>query len=140
MSRWSRLVRADWKSAGDPELSLSALRATAPVDSVLSVAGGEVASGSALVVAVRLGTSLGDHTRLDAGIIGVSRKGDAPSVVQYEPRLSGEFGLVSLNASGTRWYARLRSGLRFGVGLTARVAGGPQRGRVEAGIGIEVGG
>ncbi len=116
------------------------MRATASADSVASVSGGEVASGSALVAAVRLETSLGERTRLDAGILAVSREHDAPSVVQYEPRLPGEFGLVSLNASGARWYARLRSGLRLGVGLTVRVAGGPERGRVEAGVGIEVGG
>ena len=143
VSEWSRLVRADWKSAAEPGFSVSVIRATALVDSVAGVAragAGQTIRGSTLVISLRMETSIGERTRLDAGVLAVSRQGDAPSSVQYEPRLSGEFGLVSLNASGARWYARLRSGLRLGVGLTARVAGGPERGRLEVGIGIEAGG
>jgi hypothetical protein len=139
----SRLLRADWRSTGDPGLSVSVIRATALVDSLAGApraAGGRAVLGSALVLALRMETSLGERTRLDVGVLGVSRQGDAAPIVQYEPRLSGEFGLVSLNASGARWYARLRSGLGFGVGITARVAGGPEHGRVEVGIGIEAGG
>jgi hypothetical protein len=143
VSEWSRLVRADWRTTGDPGFSVSVVRAAALVDSVAGVSravGGQAVLGSALVLALRMETSLGERTRLEAGVLAVSRQGDAPSIVQYEPRLAGEFGLVSLNAPGARWYARLRSGLRFGVGITARVAGGPERGRVEVGIGIEAGG
>jgi hypothetical protein len=143
ISEWSRLARADWRSVGEPGFSISVIRATALVDSVPGASradGGQAVCGSALVVALRMETSLGERTRLDAGILGVSRRGDAPPIVQYEPRLPAEFGLVSLNAPGARWYARLRSGLCFGVGITARVAGGPEHGRVEVGIGIEAGG
>lgn len=143
VSGWSRLVRADWRSAGEPGFSASVIRSTALADSVAGAslaAGGRTVLGSSLVLALRTEMSLGDRMRLDAGVVGVSRLGDVPLVVQYEPRLSGEFGLVSLSASGVRWYARLRAGLRLGVGVTARVAGGPEQGRVDVGIGIEAGG
>jgi hypothetical protein len=131
----TRLARADWRSAADPCLSATVVRAASAADS----AGVETTVGSLLALGVRLETALG-AARLETGCFAVSSRGDPPPVTVHEPRLPGEFGLVTLSGSGTRWYARVRACLPFGAGVTARVAGGPGHGRVDAGIGIEFGG
>jgi hypothetical protein len=99
----------------------------------------ETTVGSLLALGVRLETALG-AARLETGCFVVSSRGDPPRVTVHEPRLPGEFGLVTLSGSGTRWYARVRACFPLGAGVTARVAGGPGHGRVDAGIGIEFGG
>jgi hypothetical protein len=78
--------------------------------------------------------------RFSAGVTSIASKGSPPVTVKYEPGLPGAFSLHCLNASGTRWYIRLRSGLRSGAVLTLVVAGGPRSGHSEFGIAIEAGG
>lgn len=136
----ARSARLDWRASGDPRFTVSALRAAQAARAESAGPGGESATGSAFALGVRTESPVGDRARLDAGCFVVSRRGDAPTLTVYEPRLPGEFGLVSLNASGARWYARLRAGLGAGVGISARVAGGPGRGRLDAGAAIEYGG
>jgi len=131
----TRLARADWRSTADPGLAVTVIRATSAADS----AGTEAVLGSLLALGVRFETTLG-AARLGTGCFAVSSRGEPPAVAVYEPRLPGEFGLLTLRESGTRWYARIRACLPFGAGVTARVAGGPGHGRVDAGIGIEFGG
>lgn len=72
------------------------------------------------------------------GATTVLADGTGQTIVQYEPRLPGEFGLETLNGSGTRWYILAQAALPSGAGLSVRLAGGPQRGEFEFGLGIDV--
>jgi len=78
------------------------------------------------------------RTAVTLGLAVNAASGDAPGVGHYEPGLPGEFGPRSLNGSGTRWYIRGQQVLRNHVALTARLAGGPERGRLEFGVGLDL--
>jgi hypothetical protein len=93
--------------------------------------------GSTVCVGVTGAGRAGDAVALEAGATSVMTTGSVRPAVQYEPRLPGEFGLRSLNASGTRWYIRVQTRGPFGAGVTVRAAGGPERGETEFGIGID---
>ena len=97
--------------------------------------GGE--DGSLLAASLRVDGTIGGGSSYVAGLTSVALRGDAPSLVQYEPRLPGEFGLASLNASGTRWYIRIQTGLPGGWGLSLRLSGGPERGQTRFGVGLD---
>jgi len=125
----ARRVRATLRTGGSSPVDLSVWKSASFSE------GPEV--GSLIAVSLRFGGGIGSRGSYDAGLTSVAVRGDAPSLVCYEPRLPGEFGLVSLNASGTRWYIRIRTGLPSGCGLSVRLSGGPERGRMQFGVGLD---
>jgi hypothetical protein len=128
-ARAARRVRVSVRTGGSVPLDVSAWRVSSLCDGL--------EDGSLLAVALRIGGSLGSGTSYAAGLTSASLQGSAPSLVQYEPRLPGEFGLTSLNAAGTRWYIRVQTGLREGWGISARLSGGPSRGALQFGLGLD---
>jgi hypothetical protein len=122
-------TRVSIRTGGSVPLEVSAWRSA-------SLSNG-LEAGSLLAVALRIGGSLGGGTSYAAGLVSASLTGSAPTLVRYEPRLPGEFGLTSLNAPGTRWYIRVQTGLRAGWGLSARASGGPGRGTMQFGLGLD---
>jgi hypothetical protein len=125
-SRWDVRLRTN----GAPRYSLRALRALIVEENQ------ETGSLVAFVVGTELDVTA--LVALDCGVAAAVATGDAPAVSVYEPRLPGEFGLGTLNASGTRWYIRGQAGLPGGACLSLRVAGGPGRERLELGIGLDI--
>lgn len=125
------LVRtgASLNSGGSSSCGLSVTRVVSLLENV--------EEGSLLALGVKAARDVGCSTSVDGGITSVVKTGNTPSLVRYEPRLPGEFGLRSLNASGTRWYIRVQVKGPFGSGLTFRLGGGPGKGRTEMGIGID---
>jgi hypothetical protein len=124
-SRWRLSVH----TSGSPSLSLAVRRATKAVDgleegSVLTI--GSSASGEAL-----------PGLLLSAGVTAVTSEGSPPALVQHEPGLPGAFCLHSLNASGVRWYIRLRSGFWDGAVLTLVMSAGPGPGHSGLGVSVE---
>lgn len=99
-----------------------------------------VETGRTFAAGARVTADLGNSFELSAGAIGVSKNGDVRAVVVAEPRLAGEFGLHSLNESGTRWYIRVRGGLAAGIGAALRLNGGPGSGDLEIGLGFDIAG
>ncbi len=96
-----------------------------------------VEEGRLLAVAARIeGSALG--CACSAGVTSVTRSGSLPAFVGYEPSLPGEFALRSLNASGVRWYIRVRRNLTPGFDIAARLGGGPGRASTEFAIGIDM--
>lgn len=93
--------------------------------------------GSVVAVGASGGVDIGDAAAVEVGVTAVVKTGSVRPEVQYEPRLPGEFGLRSLNASGTRWYIRVQTRGPLGAGVTVRAAGGPERGGTEFGVGID---
>ena len=94
--------------------------------------------GSLSVVSLRWEIALGESSLLSAGASSVTRLGDPDPVLVYEPGLPGSFSLRGLNTSGTRWYIRLKTVLGEELGVSARLAGGPERGRVALGLCIDL--
>ncbi len=143
-------VRARTDSEGDPPVTVEgivrrvrvSLRTEGSVP--VTVSGWRVTSfsdgreeGSLLAVALRIDGSVAGRSSYTAGVTSMTSQGTVPPLVQYEPRLPGEFGLSSLNVPGTRWYIRVRMGLRAGLGLSARLSGGPERGQTQFGLGLD---
>ncbi|MFH1502377.1 MAG: helix-hairpin-helix domain-containing protein [Candidatus Eisenbacteria bacterium] len=93
--------------------------------------------GSLAAVSVRWDVGAGDGSLLSVGATTVASVGSASPEVQYEPALPGEFALRTLNASGTRWYIRLKVGVSESLGLSARVSGGPERGEYALGVSLD---
>ena len=93
--------------------------------------------GAIAALSLRLDGAMGDVGDYAIGVTAAAARGEPRSVGYYEPRLPGEFGLRSLNTTGTRWYARVRAALPSGLGLSVRVGGGPDRGMSELGVGLD---
>ena len=143
-------VRARSDSEGDPPATVEdivrrtrvSLRTGGSVP--VTVSGWRVSSisdgrdeGSLLAVALRIDGSIAGRSSYTAGLTSMTSQGTVPPLIQYEPRLPGEFGLASLNVPGTRWYIRVQMGLRAGLGLSARLSGGPERGQARFGLGLD---
>ncbi len=124
-----RKTKLEFRTRGRPEVRLAAWR--------ISETLGRRETGTLSAVGVRVTEELGERWVVDAGVTAVAETDDAPSVVKYEPRLPGEFGLATLNAPGTRWYIRAQAALFSGVGLTIRLAGGPGRDEIEFAVGFD---
>ena len=125
-----RKTRLELRTRGRPEIRLTAWRTSGTLD--------RKETGTLSAAGVRVTEELGERWSVAAGITAVATTGDVPAVVQYEPRLPGEFGLATLNTPGARWYIRAQAGLFSGVGLTFRLAGGPGRDRFEFAVGFDV--
>ena len=124
-----RRTRVSLRTEGSVPVMVSGWRVTSLSD------GRE--EGSLLAVSLRIDGSIAGRSRYTAGLTSMTSQGAVPSLIQYEPRLPGEFGLTSLNVPGTRWYIRVKTGLPAGLGLSVRLSGGPERGMTEFGIGID---
>jgi len=131
-SRTDRSSAATFAIAGDPRVTLFAKTRTA------ASAGAEI--GRVAVAGARVEVAIGEAFELSAGAAGVTKRGSVRPVVVPEPRLSGEFGLRSLNVSGTRWYIRVRGGLPAGIGAALRLGGGAGTSGVELGLGFDFAG
>ena len=124
-----RRVRVSLRTEGSVPVTVSGWR-------VMSLSDGHE-EGSLLAVALRIDGSIAGRSSYMVGVTSMTSQGTVPPLVQYEPRLPGEFGLSSLNVPGTRWYIRVRMGLRAGLGLSARLSGGPERGQTQFGLGLD---
>jgi hypothetical protein len=87
---------------------------------------------------VRFERDLSTRAAVTVGATAASGRGSVRPTMTYEPGLPGEFGLSALNGSGTRWYIRVRAGVLDALGISARLSCGPERGRVELGMAIDV--
>jgi len=124
-----RRTRVSLRTRGPVPVVVSAWRVTSLYD------GQE--EGSLLAVALRIDGDIGGTSSYTAGLAAMASQGSVPSFIKYEPRLPGEFGLTSLNVSGTRWYIRVQTGLPAGLGLSVRLSGGPERGQTQFGLGLD---
>ncbi len=124
-----RRIRVSLRTKGAVPVTVSGWRVTSLSD------GRE--EGSLLAVALRIDGSIAGRSSYTAGLTSMISQGVVASLVQYEPRLPGEFGLTSLNVPGARWYIRVKTGLPAGLGLSVRLSGGPERGQTQFGIGID---
>jgi len=124
-----RRTKLELRTRGRPEVRLTVWRTSETLD--------RRETGTLSAVGVRVTEELGERWTVDAGITAVATTGGVPSIVQYEPRLPGEFGLATLNTPGARWYIRAQAGLFSGVGLTFRLAGGPGRDTFEFAVGFD---
>ncbi len=125
----ARRIRVSLRTKGAVPVTVSGWRVTSLSD------GRE--EGSLLAVALRIDGSIAGRSSYTAGLTSMISQGVVASLVQYEPRLPGEFGLTSLNVPGARWYIRVKTGLPAGLGLSVRLSGGPERGQTQLGIGID---
>jgi len=123
-------TRVALRSRGSCPISISVSTADARV--------GGAASGDGIGVAASVTTDVGARAAVTLGLAVSAASGSAPTVGHYEPGLPGEFGPRSLNGSGTRWYIRGQKALCGDAVLTARLAGGPERGRLEFGVGLDL--
>jgi hypothetical protein len=105
---------------------------------VKCVSRGPGGRGELYSLSARCDVGLGDTSLLSVGVASTTTDGSVPQVVQYEPALPGEFSLRSLNASGTRWYIRLKAGVSGSAGVSARVSGGPERGEYALGVSVDL--
>jgi hypothetical protein len=124
-----RRIRVSLRTEGSVPVTVSGWRVTSLSD------GWE--EGSLLAVALRIDGSIAGRSSYTAGLTSMISQGAVASLVQYEPRLPGEFGLTSLNVPGARWYIRVKTGLPAGLGLSVRLSGGPQRGQTQFGLGLD---
>jgi len=125
-----RRDRVSLAGGGDSGVRLALRRAA-------TITGG-VEEGSTVLVSLRLGGEVGDSADWVVGVTTTAQRGDAPTLVSYEPRLPGEFGLRSLKGTGTRWYARVRA-VVSGLGLSVRAGGGPEPESAGFGVGLDAG-
>ncbi len=125
----SRRTRFRYRTKSEPACSFTLGRTSSSLE--------EADVGSLTSLGVAITADLGNAWSLASGATTVVASGAPRPVIQYEPRLPGEFGLVTLNEPGTRWYIRVQAGLLRGIGVSIRCAGGPERGDVEFGIGID---
>lgn len=93
--------------------------------------------GTLIAVAARWETEVGGRSLITAGVTTATSRGEVAPVVLYEPGLPGTFALRTLNASGTRWYIRLKVGASERMGFTARLSGGPGRGEYSLGLSVD---
>lgn len=141
-------TRNDGPDDGSPDGSTSwrkrlSLRTdgTSPLSITLLTATSESAGtvlGEMTMVSVRWDVGLGASSLLSVGATTVTRAGSVPPTVQYEPALPGEFALRTLNASGARWYIRLKASIFESTGISARFSGGPERGEYAFGVSLDV--
>ncbi len=94
--------------------------------------------GRLRAISARWETSIGDRSLLSVGATSATSWGSVPAIVQYEPRLPGEFALRTLNASGARWYIRLKIGASGRMGISIRLSGGPGRGEYALGASLDL--
>jgi hypothetical protein len=93
--------------------------------------------GSMLAFSMGLSEDMWTGASCSFGLTSAFSRGRAAPLISYEPGLPGEFSLTSLNGPGTRWYIRVQMGVRAGWGLSSRLSGGPERGDLEFGIGLD---
>jgi len=115
---------------GSPSLAVRALRIESAIDGV--------EQGILRALGVRFERDLSPRAAVTVGATAASERGSVRPTMTCEPGLPGEFGLSALNGSGTRWYIRVRAGVLDALGISARLSCGPERGRVELGVAIDV--
>ncbi len=94
--------------------------------------------GTAVALSARSTMQLTGSVALDFGAVTVAGEGQRCGITHYEPGLTGEMGLRTLNDPGTRWYIRARTIVSSNTSVALRVAGGPSPGRLEFGIGLDL--
>jgi hypothetical protein len=130
ISESTRRTRVSFTTDGDEPLSVAITNAV--------VSREETETGRSSAVSVRWDVGFGDAGLLSLGVTSSTVRDSAPRDVAYEPGLPGEFSLRALNASGTRWYIRLKAGVSSSVGLSARLSGGPGRGDYAFGFSLDL--
>ncbi len=125
-------VQTQWvvlRSSGAGDLRLAIRRSVADLDGVRL--------GKAVALSTRSTMQLTGRVALDFGTVTITSEGQRCGITHYEPGLTGEMGLRTLNDPGTRWYIRARTTTFSSISATARLAGGLEPGRLEFGIGLD---
>ncbi len=125
-------VQTQWvvlRSSGAGDLRLAIRRSVADLDGVRL--------GKAVALSTRSTMQLTECVALDFGAVTITSEGQRCGITHYEPGLTGEMGLRTLNDPGTRWYIRARTTIFSSFSVTARLAGGLDPGRLEFGIGLD---
>jgi hypothetical protein len=126
-------VQTQWavfRASGARGLRLAVRRSVADLNGVRL--------GTAVSLSARSTMQLTEGVAVDFGAVTVASEGKSCGIPHYEPGLTGEMGLRTLNAPGTRWYIRARTIIFHSISVAARLAGGPSPGRLEFGIGLDV--
>lgn len=125
-------VQTQWvvlRSSGAGDLRLAIRRSVADLNGVRL--------GEAVALSARSTMQLTGRVALDFGAVTVTGEGQRCGITHYEPGLTGEMGLRTLNDPGTRWYIRARTTVSGSISVLARLAGGLEPGRLEFGIGLD---
>ncbi len=126
-------VRTQWvilRASGAGGLRLAIRRSVADLNGI--------GLGTAVSLSARSTTQLTESVAIDFGAVTVASEGRSCRIPHYEPGLTGEMGLRTLNDPGTRWYIRARTTISRSISVAARLAGGPSPGRLEFGIGLDI--
>ena len=125
-------VQTQWvvfRSSSDGRLRLAIRRSVADLNGIRL--------GTAVALSARSTMQLTGRVTVDFGAVTVASEGQSCVIPHYEPGLTGEMGLRTLNDPGTRWYIRARITISSNISVAGRLAGGPSPGRLEFGIGLD---